>query len=311
MLSDPVDWEAAWPREVRGGAVAIGNFDGAHRGHAELVRELVASARANGGPAVALTFDPHPRALLRPDASLTLLTTSADRADGLRRLGADFVVTLHTTSELLDLRAAEFFREIVLGRLGANAIVEGSNFCFGRGREGDIALLGQLCETAGVRLTVVPPVLLGGGEVSSSRIRLAIESGDVALAANLLGRPYLMRGTVGTGQRRGRTIGFPTANLARIPTVVPGEGVYAVRATLSDDRAFAGAANLGPNPTFAEQATKIEVHLIGFSGDVYGQELRVEFLARLRDTRRFGGPAELIEQLSRDVEQAKSIATGR
>jgi riboflavin kinase / FMN adenylyltransferase len=308
MLSHPVDWQRDFPKEYRAGALAIGNFDGAHRGHAALLRELVAEARQVGGPAVALTFDPHPRAVLRPDAPISLLTTSDDRAEYLRQLGADHVLTLRVTPELLELRAVTFFDLIVRDRLAARAMVEGANFCFGRQREGDIALLGKLCDAARIRLRVVPPVVLDGVEVSSSRIRQLLEAGDVVLAAKLLGRPYRLRGTVGMGEQRGRTLGFPTANLGQVATVVPGEGVYACRVTAPDGSEYAGAANLGPNPTFAVQAMKIEVHVIDFEGDLYGQELRVEFLKRLRETRRFAGVAELVDQLKRDVEQAKTVA---
>lgn len=309
MLSHPVDWRREFPPDCRAGALAIGNFDGAHRGHAELLRELVAAAREVGGPAVALTFDPHPRAVLRPEAPISLLTTSDDRAEHLRQLGADHVLTLRVTPELLELPAVTFFDLIVGERLAAKAMVEGTNFCFGRQREGDIALLAKLCETARLRLRVVPPVILDGVEVSSSRIRQSLEAGDVVLAAKLLGRPYLLRGTVGVGERRGRTLGFPTANLGQVATVVPGEGVYACRVTTPDGSKYAGAANLGPNPTFAEQTVKIEVHVIDFEGDLYGQELRVEFLQRLRETRRFGGVAELVDQLKGDVHQARAVAT--
>ncbi|MFO0845975.1 MAG: bifunctional riboflavin kinase/FAD synthetase [Gemmataceae bacterium] len=308
MAHYPVDWRLELPPGCRGGALAIGNFDGAHRGHAELILRLTAAARQVGGPAVAVTFDPHPRAVLRPEAPLPLLSSSDDRAEQLHRLGANHVVTLGVTTELLDLRAAEFFDLMVLRRFQAKAMVEGTNFCFGKDREGDIALLEKLCGPAGVRLQVVPPLAVEGIEVSSSRIRQALEAGDVGLATKLLGRPYLLRGVVGVGQRRGRTIGFPTANLERVATVVPGEGVYAVRAEAPNGARHAGAANVGPNPTFGEEARKIEVHLIGFEGDLYGQPLAVEFLARLRDTRRFSGAAELVAQLKMDTVQARAIA---
>jgi riboflavin kinase/FMN adenylyltransferase len=193
--------------------------------------------------------------------------------------------------------------------LQARAIVEGSNFCFGRNREGTVETLVALCRESGLGLTIVPPLMSAEGEVSSSRVRASLLQGDVATARQLLGRPYLLRGQVITGQRRGRTIGFPTANLGQTPTVVPGEGVYAVRVRLEGQpgSAWPGAANIGPNPTFGEQVRKIEVHLIGFTGDLYGRELGVEFVSRLRETRPFSGPAELVAQLQRDVEQALSL----
>lgn len=300
MASHVLDWQQLPPESCRRGAVAIGNFDGAHLGHAALVAELAARARAAGGPAVALTFDPHPLALLRPGEAPPLLTTPRDRAELLLGLGADEVVTLGTTPALLGLRAAEFFEEVVIRRLAARAMVEGKNFGFGRGREGDITTLERLCQAAGVPLRVVPPVQLEGGEVSSSRVRAALLDGDVGLAGRLLGRPYRLRGVVGHGQRRGRTIGYPTANLEGVATVVPRDGVYAAWA----GGRWAAAVNIGPSPTFGEERRRIEAHLIGYSGDLYGRELALDVVARLRDTRAFAGVGELVAQLGRDVEAA-------
>ncbi len=307
MASHRVDWHEELPRSCRGGALAVGNFDGAHRGHAALLARLVERARVVSGPAVALMFDPHPLALLRPDLPLVLLTTPDDRAALLQELGADEVLIVHTTPELLGLRAGEFFEQVIRRRAAARALVEGPNFAFGHNREGDLNLLARLCAGVGLTLCVVGPVEVDGAEVSSSRIRGELLKGDVRAAASLLGRPYRLRGVVSEGARRGRTIGFPTANLEQVRTVVPGDGVYAVRGHDPQGRVWPGAANVGPNPTFAEQERKIEVHLAGFSGDLYGKSLAVEFLQRLRDTRPFGSVAELKEQLGRDVERARRI----
>jgi riboflavin kinase/FMN adenylyltransferase len=245
--------------------------------------------------------------ILKPGTTVVLLTTPTDRAVSLHELGADAVLSLRSTPSLFDLQATEFFERVLHSGLGARALVEGANFGFGRGREGDIPLLASLCRQAGMVLSVVPPVVIDGEEVSSSRIRAALLRGGVVEAERLLARPYRLRGVVGTGERRGRTIGFPTANLERVATVVPGEGVYAVRALTADGKSWAGAANIGPNPTFGDQEQKIEVHLIGFDGELYGQELRVEFVARLRDTRRFAGVGDLVDQIHRDVEQARAL----
>lgn len=302
-----LDWDAMPPEDCRGGAVSIGNFDGVHRGHAALIDELRRQADALGGPAVALTFDPHPIELLRPDQAPPRLTTTEDRSQLLQELGADRVLVLRATHELLALRAGEFFAEMVQKRLHARALVEGTNFGFGRGREGDVTTLAELCESAGIRLNVVSPVLLDGIEVSSSRIRAALTTGNVREAATLLGRPYRLHGLVGSGQRRGQKLGFPTANLEKIPTLAPGDGVYAARVPL-EGTIWPGAANIGPNPTFGENARKVEIHLIGFQGDLYGKPLAVDFLERLRDTLPFKDIAELVEQLRRDIEQARRIA---
>jgi riboflavin kinase/FMN adenylyltransferase len=308
MACYPFDWRKTPPEECRQGAVSVGNFDGVHRGHAALVAELRRRARAIHGPAVAVTFDPHPLQLLQPERFQPVLTTPADRAELLQACGADHVLILRTTPDFLQLSAAEFFQVVLRERLAARAVVEGPNFGFGRNREGDLNSLRELCRETGLLLTVVPPLMTAEGQpVSSSRVRRALVAGDVRAAAELLGRPYRLRGQVAVGHRRGQTLGFPTANLERVPTLIPGDGVYAVR-VFASATAWPAAANVGPSPTFGEQARRVEVHLIGFQGDLYGQELAVEFLDRLRDTRPFAGPAELVEQLRRDVEQARRVS---
>lgn len=307
MPTAVLEWTGGPPPGFAGGAVAVGNFDGVHRGHRELVATAARWAKHLGGPAVAVTFDPPPYQVLVPDApARPPLTTLADRADLLHAAGADRVVVLRTTRELLGLSPEEFFGGVVGRLLRARAVVEGYDFRFGRGRAGDTATLRRLCEAAGVGFEEVPPLLDAGEPVSSSRVRAALVAGDVATAAGLLGRPYRITGTVVGGAKRGRTIGFPTANLDEVPTVVPGTGVYAVRAAV-EGQTWPAAANVGPNPTFGEDARKIEVHLIGFGADLYGRPLAVEFVAKLRDTRPFGGVNELTEQLRRDVDAAKAV----
>jgi riboflavin kinase/FMN adenylyltransferase len=227
-----------------------------------------------------------------------------DRAELLQLAGADHVVILHIDHDFLHLAAPTFFDRIVTHGFQAKALIEGFNFGFGRNRGGNVETLRALCEATGRRLEVMPPLDIDGAPVSSSRVRAALVSGDVAVAAHLLGRAYRLTGTVAVGQKRGRTLGFPTANLEGVETVVPGNGVYAVRAR-AQGRYWPGAANVGPNPTFGEHARKIEVHLISFQGDLYGDVISLDFMARLRDTRPFSAAAELAEQLRRDVEQAR------
>jgi riboflavin kinase/FMN adenylyltransferase len=301
MASYPVSWNQVFPEVCRGGALTIGNFDGVHRGHQTLLAELQRQARNLPGPAVAMTFDPPPSQLLRPGATpAAALTTVAERAELMQQRGAEHVLILTTTLELLQLSAQEFFERVLLAGIGPRTLVPGFNFAFGRGREGTVEKLAAMCRVAGLSCVPVPPSQWQGEPVSSSRIRDALLAGNVALAAELLGRPYRLRGRVVTGQRRGLTLGFPTANLEQVPTVVPGNGVYAVRAHAAG-RVWSGAANIGPNPTFLEQQRKLEVHLLDFQGDLYGTELTVEFVERLRDTTKFAGVGELVEQLQHDI----------
>jgi riboflavin kinase/FMN adenylyltransferase len=307
MPTTTLTWDQAFPSACQRGAVTIGNFDGVHRGHLALLEELHRQAQRVGGPAVVVTFDPPPLKLLRPNEFQPMLTTVPDRSDLLHEHGADHVLFLRTTNDLLKISAQRFFQEVVQRGLAARALVEGFNFRFGHQREGTVATLQTLCQAAGLGLMVVPAFECKGTIASSSRVRTALLQGDVRAAADLLGRPYRLRGTVGTGQQRGQKLGFPTANLAGVETVVPGDGVYAVRVR-HKGTIWPGAANVGPNPTFGEKARKIEVHLIGFQGDLVGQELALDFVERLRDTRAFAAVNQLVEQLRLDVERARRLA---
>ena len=303
LIRDP----AAIPEQFRGGAVAIGNFDGVHLGHAAIVRQLLARARAVGGPAVVFTFDPHPVRLLRPQEAPPPLTWTDRKAELLGCLGVAAVIAYPTDEQLLALEPAEFFDQIVRGRLAARGIVEGTNFYFGRRRAGTIDVLRSLSTAAGLTLDVVEPVVIDGEPVSSSRVRKLLSAGDVDAACRLLTEPYRLRGMVQHGAGRGVKLGFPTANLAAIDTLLPGPGVYAGRAIV-EGAAWPAAINVGPNPTFGEQALKVEVHLIGFDRPLYGQPLEVDFLRRLRDVQRFDDVAALKAQLQRDVASATEFA---
>jgi riboflavin kinase/FMN adenylyltransferase len=310
MAMHILEWDDEFPLDVQGGALTIGNFDGVHRGHQAIAAAVSEAASQSGGPATALTFEPHPLKLLHPEKYLPPITTLEDRAHLLQKAGLNQVVVLHTTSELLKRSAVEFFEAIVLKKFEAHVLVEGRNFGFGRNREGNIELLGALCKGSNTRLAIVPPCQDKlGHSVSSSRVRSALLCGDVIQAAELLGRPYRLRGSVTTGQGRGRQLGFPTANLVDVQTVLPMDGVYAVKVVMSAET-WPGAANIGPNPTFEETNRKIEVHLIGFEGNLSRHRLAVDFLKRLRETQRFQSIPELTEQLRRDVENARSLFTG-
>lgn len=295
------------PPAYRGGFVAIGNFDGVHRGHQSMMARLVANARSAGVPAVAFTFDPHPITILRGGQAPPSLTTLERKLELLEQCGADCAIAYRTDRALLNLPPREFFDLVIVGELAARGLVEGPNFFFGHNRAGSIETLREFCDEAGLLLEVVPPVKVGDHLVSSSEVRSLIAAGRVARARDLLGYPYLIQGTVTRGAERGRTIGFPTANLEHVPTVLPAEGVYAGRAQQGGCW-FAAGINIGPNPTFGDQQPKLEVHLADFSGDLYGQMLRVEFLDRLRDTTRFNGVDELKAQLRNDMNAARTLA---
>ncbi|MBP87286.1 MAG: riboflavin biosynthesis protein RibF [Planctomycetaceae bacterium] len=294
------------PSELRGGAVSIGNFDGVHRGHARIVEQLRAQAALVDGPLIVFTFDPHPVRLLRPDKVPPPLTWTDRKAELLRELAVDALVVYPTDEHLLSLTPDAFFREIVVQRLDARAMIEGPNFFFGKDRAGDIDVLGELCQTNGVTLNVVEPLVAGESYVSSSRIRDLIRDGEVAEATKLLTRPYRIRGMVTHGAARGAKLGFPTANIDAIDTILPKVGVYAGRAIT-----FAGtwptAVNIGPNPTFGEDVLKVEAHLIGYSDSLYGQPLEVDFLARVRDTREFASVEDLKQQLQNDIQTTSHI----
>jgi riboflavin kinase / FMN adenylyltransferase len=292
------------PVTLQQGAVAIGNFDGVHRGHARIVERLISVGRSNQGPAVAFTFDPHPAALLRPATTPPPLTTTPRKAELLTRLGVDAVIAYPTDRQLLELSPQEFFEHIVLHQLHARALVEGPNFFFGRRRTGDIRMLETFCRKAGVGLEIVAPLTLDGDIVSSSRIRRALARGDVSAAARLLGRPHRIEGRVQPGAGRGAKLGFPTANLTDVETLLPQPAVYACRAWVGDD-AYPAAVNVGGNPTFDEPQHKIEAHLIDFRGSLYEQTLRLDFHARLRDIRPFASVEALIEQLQHDVQTVR------
>ncbi len=300
------DWSDYAPREFTGGAVTVGNFDGVHRGHQALVAEARRHAESVRGPVVVVTFDPPPHQVLHPGSERPPLTTILQRADLLHAIGADHVVVLRTSPALLALSPEAFFEDVIVRQLGAKALVEGYDFRFGRGRAGTNETLRTMCTDAGLEFTAIPQYSVGGEPVSSSRVRAALVSGDVSRATELLNRPYRIVGAVVTGAKRGRTIGFPTANLDNVRTVLPGNGVFAVHATV-DGVTHPAAANIGPNPTFGEDARKIEVHLIGFTGDLYGREMSVEFVSRLRETKPFKSVGELIEQLKRDITRAQDV----
>ncbi|MBI5495475.1 MAG: bifunctional riboflavin kinase/FAD synthetase [Deltaproteobacteria bacterium] len=296
-----------------GGAVALGNFDGVHRGHQELVRRARAHAARLGGPSIVLTFDPHPSRVLAPARAPPLILPTPHRLDLLAGLGVDAVVLVPFTAELARVPADAFVRDVLAGALRAAVVVVGFNFTFGHGRAGTPALLHTLGAAHGFTVDVVDGVLEGGEPISSTRARLAIQQGDMAAATRLLGRPFAVRGTVVHGHHRGRTLGFPTANLAAHVELLPALGVYAARVDAvggGPPVAHPAVVNVGTAPTFGGSLVTVEVHLLDADTDLYGRELEVAFVHRLRPEQRFDGIDALRGQIQADVTEARRLLAG-
>lgn len=291
--------DAPDPR-LLGGVISIGNFDGVHLGHARLIRHGRELAEQIGGPVVAVTFDPPPAAILRPAALPPALTTLQRRDELLRACGVDGVVVIRTTAELLAQGPETFFRKLVQGSLQARGMVEGPNFFFGKDRAGNPKLLTRLCEQAELECRIIEPTTDQGALISSTRIREGLRAGNVAEMATLLTQPYRLTGRVATGSGRGRKLGFPTANLTDIATLVPGPGVYSCWASVGGER-YPAAVHIGPNPTFAEVQSKVEVHLLDFGGDLYDRRLDVDFIDRVRGIETFPSGSDLQRQVSNDL----------
>lgn len=288
--------------------VALGNFDGVHLGHQAVLRRAVEVGRERGVRVVAATFDPHPRAVLGGGGSPGLLTTLALRREALLAYGADEVAVIAFDLDLSKKSPREFVRDVLVGEMGAEAVVVGENFRFGHKAAGDVGDLSALMQEMGGKAYAVPVRDAGeSGEISSSRVRTLISEGDVSRAAGFLGRPYVLRGEVVEGDRRGRTIGFPTANVRPDPAaLVPARGVYAGFVRVGEET-YAACTNVGLAPTFDRAESRVEAHLLDFQGDLYGRVVDVGFVRRIRDEKRFSGVEELKEQIHRDVEEARRI----
>ncbi|MCA9192756.1 MAG: riboflavin biosynthesis protein RibF [Planctomycetales bacterium] len=293
----------AFPPSLRGGALAIGNFDGVHRGHARLIEQLLNMARSLGGPAIVLTFDPAPRFILAPKLpKQPPLTTVLRRAKLLGQLGVDCTVVCRTTPELLDSSPQAFFQNCAVDAIGVTGMVEGPNFFFGKDRKGDVNLLQELCQAENVQLEVARAECDAGEMIASTRIRAAILAGDLTEANRMLTEDYQIEGAVVPGEQRGRRLGFPTANLAEIESLVPGTGVYAGTGYVAS-RAYRAAIHVGPNPTFnPDGPPKVEAHLIDFQGqELYGQCIALSFNRKIREVQKFHSIDQLVQQLRMDI----------
>ena len=296
---------------MRGVVMALGNFDGVHLGHQEVLRRAVEEGRHRGKRVVAATFHPHPRSVLGAGDPPRLLTPLGLRTEILRGYGADEVWVIHFDHELSRKTPEQFVTDILVDEGGAGVVVVGENFRFGHKAAGDFDVLQRLMQKAGG--TAVAVQVRGGGYeggISSTRIRALISDGDVAGAGSLLGRPFVLRGEVVVGDERGRTIGFPTANvLPDEDAVIPARGVYAGFVRVGEDE-YVACTNVGVAPTFGRAESRVEAHLLDFEGDLYGRVVDVSFVKRIREERRFSGIDELKKQIERDVEEARLITGG-
>jgi riboflavin kinase/FMN adenylyltransferase len=294
------------PEDARGATVALGNFDGVHLGHQQVLR--AAHAARPDAPLAVLTFEPHPREVFRPDDPPFRLTLSAARACALAAHGVGLVYELTFDMAFSQMTAEAFVADVLQVGLGARHLACGPDFAFGHRRGGNVAFLAVQAQARGIGLTIVPPLADAEGAISSTRIRRALQDGYPERATALLGRPWAIRGTVAHGDKRGRTIGFPTANVALGRHLEPARGVYAVTVTLPGGAVHKGVANIGRRPTVNEGTeSRLEVNLFDFAGDLYGQEISVALHAFLRGEQKFSGLDALTAQITADARQARTL----
>jgi len=302
-----LDGGSAVPPHLAGGIVALGNFDGFHLGHQAVVARAVERARAAGRPALVATFDPHPVRFFRPETAPFRLTTLDQRERLFAAAGADAMVVFAFDAAFAELTAEQFVRERLVDRLRVAGVVTGEDFTFGKGKVGNAAGLGTFGQALGFSAETVGAVALEGETVSSTRIRELLRAGDPAGAARLLTRPFAIEGVVQHGDKVGRTIGYPTANLDMGKYLRPAYGIYAVRGRLSDGRVLNGAANLGIRPQFEPPKELLEPYFFDFSGDLYGQRIEVELIEFLRPEAKFDGLDALMAQMDADCARARQI----
>lgn len=296
-----------FPAHLRGGVIALGNFDGFHRGHQAVVARAVARARAEGRPAIVATFDPHPAAYLRPESPPFRLTTIEQRARLFAAAGADATLVLRFDARMAALSPEAFVVDELAAVYGAAGVVTGEDFTFGRARAGTPAILSALGRAHGIGIETVAPITDGDGPISSSRIREALIAGDCEGATRLLTRPFAIQGAVIHGDKLGRTIGFPTANLELGDYLRPRYGIYAVRGMLDDGRVVDGAANLGIRPSFDPPKELLEPYFFDFSGNLYGRTIEVALISFLRPEAKFDSLDALTAQMDRDCDRARAI----
>jgi riboflavin kinase/FMN adenylyltransferase len=286
--------------------VALGNFDGVHLGHRAIIKAAIDRAHAANGNALALTFDPLPAKVLNPKLAPELILTTEDKLELLRTAGLDGVIVMPFSTELSLLSPGDFVRQYLRGRIGARIVVIGHNVSFGHARAGNAEVMTQLGRESGFETIVVGPVECDGVVVSSTRVREMITSGQVKRAAVLLGRPHFLRGPIIHGRERGRTIGFPTANIQSRTECLPPDGVYATRVVM-EEGSYPSITNIGMRPTFHEPARTFEAHIFNFNRDIYGRDVKLEIIERIRPERKFESAQALAAQIASDLQRAKEI----
>jgi len=301
---------SAFPETLRGGAISIGKFDGMHMGHSLIIHRLKNHAQQRQIPAVVVTFDPLPAVLLQPDVAPKPICTLERKIELIRDFHVDAVVVIPTEQGLLQQSAETFFYETIRDRFGARVVVEGSNFSFGRDRIGTPEVIRLYGQWTGIEVDIVDPLQIGDERVSSSGIRRLLQAGQIERVNELMSPPYRMSGTVTVGEQRGRTLGFPTANLGETQTILPKHGVYAT-ATWIEGKQYGSTTHIGTNPTFGVAVSKIEVFVHDFSGDLYGKRIDVDFLSLLREPIRFDTAESLVRQMHEDIARSRRISSIR
>ena len=289
-------------------ALTIGNFDGVHLGHQALFRKVVEIASKRNGDKVALTFHPHPMKVLRPENPPKLISTLDQKIELIMAAGIEHLICLPFSKEFANTTAKDFVQKILYNTIGVEDLVVGYDYACGKGREGNIEFLKRMGEKLGFKVHVIPPVTVDGMIVSSSVIRELVKKGEMRQVKKMLGRYYQIRGVVQKGKKRGGpVVGFPTANLSiNEEDLCPKPGVYAVQ-VVHGDKLYSGVINIGINPTFGDGRLGAEVHIFNFDKDIYGHEIKVNLVERIRDEKKFSGPKELSEQIKKDIEKAKKI----
>jgi riboflavin kinase/FMN adenylyltransferase len=302
-----LDHREAVPQTLRGAIVGLGNFDGFHLGHQAVVREAVEWAKSEGRPAIVATFDPHPVRHFAPHVPPFRLTSLDQRQELFAEAGAAAMLVFHFDGALAETSAEDFVRRLLGEHIGAAGVVTGEDFTFGKGRGGNVALLREVGAGAGIAHRAVGPVMNGGRPVSSSRIRDALKAGECEEATRLMTRPFTIRGQVIHGDKRGRELGYPTANMEMGPYLRPRFGIYAVIGRLPDGTVLQGAANIGVRPMFDPPKELLEPYFFDFSGDLYGQEIAVDLRHFLRPEMKFDMLGALQAQMAEDCEQARAL----